>query len=601
MVINSIIVKNVKGIDSREIKGPIYPNVPTFIVATNGTGKTSFATAFNSLKSNKIELNKKDYREEDKNNRPSISIFKDFVEFVADDTKNELSNTFDIYVINNMVKSKVINHNINGQHISSSIMSIDPIVFYEKIPEKASLLYSFKEQKNENGENVSKIITNLTSEINKSYFIDSLLSNKIRLEKLCGKRNKIKLSEFIKNINEIKSTKSEILNNCSLYMKNLDINLKNEINDLYSSFFKNSTLENSEIVKFVDVIQVSSVYCKNKANLTKIGKYNEYLQDYKSIKEITNCFNSTWRNIAPVVEKNKLVISFPETKMISNGERDILCFVSELLLARKKLQKENCILIIDEIFDYLDDANLIAAQYFLSSLMQEFKKNKNLFILLMTHINPEYFSSYCFKTSNIVYMNEVHYSEDKYGLNLLLKDRDDCKKNSKEIYRDISSNYLHYSNKENGSKDYLDRMKVRKEIQSSEDFFRISIEELRKYAKNENYNNYYPSMVCCGLRLLIERIFYEKIANIELRKEFISIDNGTKERLNFCQSNGVNVPEIMFLLSIIYNDAMHLDSSEKKLIPISNKLNNKVIHNMIDKAYDYLINDVDEINWFCGT
>ena len=45
----------------------------------------------------------------------------------------------------------------------------------------------------------------------------------------------------------------------------------------------------------------------------------------------------------------------------------------------------------------------------------------------------------------------------------------------------------------------------------------------------------------------------------------------------------IEVPEVYFLLSIIYNECLHLDSQCKKLKPIACKLKNKVIQNMISE------------------
>lgn len=53
MVINSITIENVKGIERLEIKQTIQPNRPNILVAPNGFGKSSIAIAFNSLKANK--------------------------------------------------------------------------------------------------------------------------------------------------------------------------------------------------------------------------------------------------------------------------------------------------------------------------------------------------------------------------------------------------------------------------------------------------------------------------------------------------------------------------------------------------------------------
>lgn len=46
-----------------------------------------------------------------------------------------------------------------------------------------------------------------------------------------------------------------------------------------------------------------------------------------------------------------------------------------------ELTKLDNILIIDEVFDYLDDANLMAVQYYITQMIKEFKDKKGIFIL----------------------------------------------------------------------------------------------------------------------------------------------------------------------------------------------------------------------------
>lgn len=66
--------------------------------------------------------------------------------------------------------------------------------------------------------------------------------------------------------------------------------------------------------------------------------------------------------------------------MISNGQRDILTFISRLMECHYKESKA-CILVIDEFFDYLDDANLVAFQYYISTLIDSYRKIGELYSL----------------------------------------------------------------------------------------------------------------------------------------------------------------------------------------------------------------------------
>lgn len=58
-----------------------------------------------------------------------------------------------------------------------------------------------------------------------------------------------------------------------------------------------------------------------------------------------------------------------------------MCFIALLKKAEMKLNKYNNILIIDEVFDYLDDGNLIAVQFYVSQLIEKFKKEGKKYIL----------------------------------------------------------------------------------------------------------------------------------------------------------------------------------------------------------------------------
>ncbi|OQB82063.1 MAG: hypothetical protein BWX87_00366 [Bacteroidetes bacterium ADurb.Bin123] len=61
MKIKSIEITNVKGIGNHNFQLDLIPNKPNVLVAPNGFGKSSFGVAFDSLRRNKIELDAKNY------------------------------------------------------------------------------------------------------------------------------------------------------------------------------------------------------------------------------------------------------------------------------------------------------------------------------------------------------------------------------------------------------------------------------------------------------------------------------------------------------------------------------------------------------------
>ena len=72
-------------------------------------------------------------------------------------------------------------------------------------------------------------------------------------------------------------------------------------------------------------------------------------------------------------------------------------------------------MVIDEIFDYLDDANLILFQYFITTMIEEMKDvGKSFFPILMTHLDPFYFNHFCFNRHKIkvVYLKDMPFNSN---------------------------------------------------------------------------------------------------------------------------------------------------------------------------------------------
>jgi hypothetical protein len=163
MRIKKLVIENVKGIGSKEFDFEIHPNKPTFFVAPNGYGKTSIATAFDSLKRSRIELQDEQRYQNNADALPLIKILDEAGnEYLANSEKNTISDMFSICVINSQLKTKATTRNIGGHSISSSSLVVNPIVLYKTIPNKCEFIYSFTEMKEEFGCSAGKLLINLT-------------------------------------------------------------------------------------------------------------------------------------------------------------------------------------------------------------------------------------------------------------------------------------------------------------------------------------------------------------------------------------------------------------------------------------------------------
>ena len=575
MKITKIKIEGIKGIESREIACVLYPNKPNIFVAPNGFGKTSFATAFNSLKENRLNVDDDNLYRENPDCAPLIELTDDSGEtYTATRSSNTINPRFSVAVITSRVTPKASSRNQGRFTSTSTSLAIAPITLYSNIPSKAEFSYSFPNMKASLGVTCGKLCTSLTDNLKNPNFVIKFINQSRLFDKLLQRRNSSKITTCIDNINTISGTKQELLTR-------IDVSAIEAIDaigniDEALGFFFNGVNPKEKIINY---IQLLKVYENNKAKKSKILQYNRYLADKKEITEMIGFFNCTWKDIKASKQGSKFVINFPKATQISNGERHILCFIGRLFESRSKLlRKDKSILIIDEIFDYLDDANLIAAQYFLTKFIRHCKGiGKELFPIILTHLDPSFFHTFNFSNKNVVYLDQVVHNLNRYKVNEILKNRKDCKKNNQPVYNCISSNFLHYSNRDTNQSTYLGTLGVPEKLHTANGFRGAAIAELQAYQSDNN--QYDLALVCCGLRLTIEKNAFEQL-DVGDQEEFLAI-NKTVDKLAYAKEKGAEIPEVYFLLSIIYNEAMHLDQECKKLHPIGYKLKNKVIKHMI--------------------
>ena len=157
--------------------------------------------------------------------------------------------------------------------------------------------------------------------------------------------------------------------------------------------------------------------------------------------------DTTGRNIVAQETDNKVVVEYPLADSISNGQRDLLSFYCRLKkFYRSVNETKNYLLVIDEVFDYLDDANYIAAQYFLSKFMKESKAN--IFVVLFTHLDPAHFRSAVFseKVLNVLYLSDISAKATPQMTSFLALRQKLDKNNAADtvLYNNISAYFLHH-------------------------------------------------------------------------------------------------------------------------------------------------------------
>ncbi len=141
--IKSIRVKNIKGFSEKtfEFRTPeMFGNKFHVLVAPNGFGKSSLATAFRSLRPRSLRVVKDDKHRGDEELQCELEVVIDedgqTRALLADSSRNDLATVFSVSVINCRLKPKAtqLTH-IPGARPTASLV-VEPVVLVERIPER---------------------------------------------------------------------------------------------------------------------------------------------------------------------------------------------------------------------------------------------------------------------------------------------------------------------------------------------------------------------------------------------------------------------------------------------------------------------------------
>lgn len=579
MNISTIEITNIKGIGNRLFKLDLVPNRPNILVAPNGFGKSSFAIGFDSLKSNKIELDDKHYFNKNVGNRPVLSIsLTNGVTLIADDTQNTITDYFDVFVIKNQTEPKSVVQSFGGNTFAKTSLDIVPTVLIQTIPAKIDFDYNSATMKAAFGTNGSKLLNN----ISKLFTCGALfhrIENEVDFSRFALKNYRTAFDYAFPQINLQTGTgntiKSWIVTDILPSFQGLEEFAK--LSNIIASFGFTEIAD--EVDAYLTAWQILAVKNNMGVNFKKACKYLYYLDEKEDCTRTIASFNPVKDrfDIKPKAEGNSLVVKWPKAHEISNGQRDILTFIALLLKSRRNFKKQDCILVIDEIFDYMDDANLITFQYYISTFIDEMKRQKRrIFPILLTHLDPLFFNHFCFNDTKIKvnYLKDINIKSNQQILKLIYKREDPS------IQANVDAYFFHFHPAIN-TIDLTTEFKalnLNTDWAKPEKFLQKVFREVRRYLIETD--TFDPLAICFGVRIQIEKLVYDKIPDPANKIIFIDT-NGTKNKLYFAQSIGIHIPETYFLLGIIYNTSLHLDEGKDVSKPLGLKLENGTIKQMI--------------------
>lgn len=573
--IDHIEIKNIKGIFHKQLNVAIWPNRPTILVAPNGFGKSSIAAAFAALRKSRLDLSKDFLHKGDETLSPLVRITyaESNIPIVTKDANghaNDISNVFDIAVLNSQLVSKAKVLKINGASIPQSAIEVEPITLVAKIPAKVKLQYAAASVRAQFGVN-GKLLPNLTPVFSKPMLLAEL-GRLVDFSKASQVGQQMPLLVLQNRINSLTGTSAQI--SAAVPAAELQAALAVlHIAQIVTAMKKCAVPLGSDLDYCLGAIQVHNLWAANKGVFKKVIEYAQYEEDHAAYESLFQTMRTTWRNIGPEEVKGALVVRFPRANQISNGERDVLSFIGQLLRARVQFRKDNCILVVDELFDYLDDANLVACQYYLSNMLGAFKaEGRQLFALIMTHLDPGYFETFVFAKQHIEYLQRATVSTR-------VVEKVIAKRGHPSIKAEISRAYLHHHPTPATLVAEFVALGLDASLDDSTKFAAHVVAELQKYKVGVPCD---PIAVCCAVRLEIERKIYAQL-DAANQIGFLTTFT-TNAKLDFAQNLGIPVPEVCYLLGIIYNAALHIWENRDNFSPLASKLENRTIRQMILSA-----------------
>jgi energy-coupling factor transporter ATP-binding protein EcfA2 len=569
MTISQIEISNIKGISQECFKVQLKAHKPNLLVAPNGFGKSSVATAFSSMNTKRIDLAEKDHHKEDENLAPKLSITVDGQTLTADRIKNEIRQQFDVLVINSGLTPKAKKH---FKGAVSSSLEVNPITIC-KIPAKAEFPYKPAESKEKFGEN-GKILPNISDLLKDSRLLK--VAQGSDLSKFTQKRIQVALTALIERINQQNDTAVSIsqwiLANCidDLHAVTLLSEMGNQLVQL--------GLANSEVEGFFAAYQIASIHSADPKGFSASLKWLKYTAAKAHYVDLLSNFKSSnwqWARVEEAKKKKELVIIFPKAHQLSNGQRDIITLVVQLHKTLYEGSKKPLILVIDEVFDYLDDANLVAFQYYVTSIIEAYKdRGQVIYPIILTHLDPGVFFDFCFNKHKI----QINYLQAKptgksQGTLRLIEARDTQEK----IKDKLEKHWFHFHIDPCEISEHEWPNNLQLDWRSSEVFHNYTQSELTRYLEDKNYDTL---AVCFALRIAVEKLGCSLLPQANQKGKFLEVRK-TNNKMDFVAQTGVDIPESYFLLGLVYNTNLHWNQGRDYVSPLSSKLNHPTIKQLI--------------------
>ena len=585
--IKSISVENVRGISSAKFvfdTPEMLGNKFHLLVAPNGFGKSSFAGAFSSLKPRSLKLPSSLLHKEDDANKAKLEITYsvDGVETTvsADEGSNNISKTFSVAVINSRLKPRAVaKTGFNKFAKPTASLIIEPVVLVGSIPKRPAKSFATSAFKQTFGAS-GKILPNIQSFLENDLLLTGFLSLP-DIGRFAQKKVWKEIDSIISDINAQTGTADQIVawvesNRISEFRAIPEFSA---IARLLADF---SDLTETE--RFLVAYQFAKAYEEDSKLLHDHRVWRSYLSGKQRCEELLKSVNSNpaWIAVSIKETKGELVADFPLATRMSNGQRDLLSFVAQLMKAEFELTGARAILVIDEVFDYLDECNLLAAQFYTSRFVERFKSNgAEIFPLFLTHLNPEVFKHSALGLGKkdirkVHFLDKASDSSRKAGIAAMVKLRDEV-----SLKPFIGKYFFHYHPQHCDQQALFKANGLKETWGKSRRFYSYVFEEFGKYRSGGGEADFVAA--CVAARIAIEKHAFDQLQAADKIRFTDEFDKGTSDKLDFVEQLGGNVPESHRLLGLLYNDILHHKDNFDYISAIVSKMKNPAIRGMMNE------------------
>lgn len=576
-MITKISIENVKGFGSpaQELNIKLVPGKPNIVVAPNGYGKSSLSKAFDCLCYNGIVLGDTDFHANNTNAQPSLTVEYDDAVYVTDKNRNEVYSHFQCFCINSPLKPKSVTKRIAGQfNQTKDFLEIEEVVLQRNLPIVKTLSYSSSEYKAAFDGN-GKILPNINPDLFR--IVEFPYSE---MEAFGGVRKWSKVQKVWDYLKTIPGSVETIA-------ASIDDNVFSELDALpeYQAITECISRYMHCVTKldvFLRFWILNKLYFTDKKTFKQAIERNRFNLFLDGLNSSIQALDTTWVELKAIEEGRQLVVRFPKAGSISYGQRDSLFLFASLERIKFELEFDKpVILIVDELFDYLDSVNMTIIQYFFSEFIKYCKKRVEIYPIILTHLSPEYYHNYTFTNMNVQYLGFSEGVSDT-PTKRLLKARGNSV-NDSPIYEDVSKYLLHYHTGTISSDSTFESMGLRKKWGKDHGFWEYLVDECNKYLTDQLYDYY---AISTAVRVRVEKVVFDQLGSAEDKETFLDRKNGTMNKFHFASEKGIEIPDIYSLLGIIYNDAEHLPAKADADKPIIYRLKNPIIKHMIHKVFN---------------